>query len=394
MYLKVIQDLRSTRSGTEKGRILSRETDNIVLQEILSYTYHPFKHYYISRIPNTWKGQGTETLETLLVEWTSSLERLASRDISGYAGRSLVQEIITSLTPSNAELFKCIVKKDLRAGLGITSINKAIPNLIPHFSVNLAQAYTGWTGPKWVSLKIDGLRGRFKNGEFFTRNGHKIYGLDHLISQIPSSITDLDGELDLPEIGFDVASGRIRAHAPTKGCTYKVFGYPKGNLSFAQRYQILKDQLSICGPDINLVKHILVRSQAKIDTLFSQAIAAGFEGLVLNEPDDFYVEKRSKNMLKLKDTDTIDLRIIELAPGEPGKQYEHSLGAFICQLPNGRTVRVGQGNQRSLSNERRTRIWLNQDKWIGRTIEILYHKKTDKGSLRHPRFIRTRDDKG
>ena len=64
------------------------------------------------------------------------------------------------------------------------------------------------------------------------------------------------------------------------------------------------------------------------------------------------------------------------------------------ELPEtGVIVRVGEGTNGSLTDDIRQKVWNNQIDYKGKTIEILFHQYTEKGSLRHPRMIKIRHDK-
>jgi ATP-dependent DNA ligase len=65
-----------------------------------------------------------------------------------------------------------------------------------------------------------------------------------------------------------------------------------------------------------------------------------------------------------------------------------TLGAFVVDH-QGVKVQVGSG----LSDEIRSEIWDNKEKYIGRTIEIRYQEITPDGSLRFPTFVCFRNDR-
>jgi len=121
------------------------------------------------------------------------------------------------------------------------------------------------------------------------------------------------------------------------------------------------------------------------------------EGLIVKIPDAAYAKKKSFDWLKVKTQETEDLRIINAFSGEPHTKYVHCLGGLIVER-QGVQVRVGGG----FSDHERETIWQlyltdkqNPDNHalIGRLIEVEFHEVTPDGSLRHPRFVRFRDDK-
>ena len=50
-----------------------------------------------------------------------------------------VDSITAGMTPKSAELFQRILKKDMRMGMGVKSINKALPGLIQTHDVMSAK---------------------------------------------------------------------------------------------------------------------------------------------------------------------------------------------------------------------------------------------------------------
>jgi len=64
------------------------------------------------------------------------------------------------------------------------------------------------------------------------------------------------------------------------------------------------------------------------------------------------------------------------------------LGAAIVTY-KGKRVRVGSG----FSDEQRQQFWANPNSIKGKIIEVQFHEETPDGSLRHPRFVRVREDK-
>lgn len=112
------------------------------------------------------------------------------------------------------------------------------------------------------------------------------------------------------------------------------------------------------------------------------------EGAIVKSLDAPYEKKRSRGWLKMKAEETEDLRVTGCFEGE-GK-YVGKLGGLICDR-GGVDVRVGGG----FTDAERENLYtgIGYRTVIGRLIEVQYHEVTPDGSLRHPRFVRFRDDK-
>jgi hypothetical protein len=116
-----------------------------------------------------------------------------------------------------------------------------------------------------------------------------------------------------------------------------------------------------------------------IDTLFPEDVSfffrkvkiKGYEGLVLQQGTKYY---------KVKDKLTEDLKVIAYQAGT-GK-YLNKMGALITKLG-----KVGTG----FTDKEREKF--TEEYIVGKTIEVEYMEKTERGYLRHPRFIQLRPDK-
>ncbi len=392
--LELLSKIGATRSRNEKEELLMSHKcldglETITFRDILHYTYHPLMHYGISKMPHNWQGVGTETLLTTYGEWGQLLTDLESGKLSGHHAKEVVEVFIRSLDQDNANVFKKILKKDLRAGFSAKTINKAFQaEFIPVFGAMLASKWSGTiTGSVYMSLKLDGLRGVYRDGYMYSRNGHKIHGVTHITDYLKArGISHLDGELTIPGKHFQDVSGALRSHDSCPDAIYNVFDTGTEDVPFNLRYEQLQHR--DLGECCKVVKHVLTNDINKILTTFDKAIDAGYEGLVLKDPEHFYKKgTRSKSWMKIKNVLDEDSKITGIYEGE-GK-YEGMAGGFTITRDNGVEVRVGSG----LSDFQREDMYVNPDNYIGVTAEMQYHEETPSGSLRHPVLKRLRTDK-
>ena len=90
---------------------------------------------------------------------------------------------------------------------------------------------------------------------------------------------------------------------------------------------------------------------------------------------------------KWKPRKTIDLIIKGFEEGQ-GK-YLNQIGAIVCQTSEGYEV----ANVSGMSDTQRAYMSQNTDSLIGQVVEVEYQNVGNKGRLRHPAFVRMREDK-
>ena len=366
-------------SGNFK-QVLLRATDPEITK-YLNAAYNPYKRYYNTSVV---KGRGQEQFSN--VTWMI-LSQLHKRTLSGDSANFVVDTHIKELTPKSAELFKRILKKDLRMGMGAKTINKVFPGLIPIHEVMLAKLFDKRRVkyPCFGSPKIDGVRAIFKDGKFYSRGGHIYQGLDLLAAEIMNNLdtsTPLDGELTVANKSFQEGSGMIRSNLPTPNAIFHVFDLPEVDIPFVERLTLMAD---IQTPSFKVypVMHKKLYSFDEITDFYTACRKANYEGAVIKSYRYKYKGTRSYDWMKMKNVITVDLKVVGVFEGT-GK-YEGQLGGIVVDF-NGVEVRVGSG----FSDSDRVSLWDNQDTVIGQTAEVLYMEVTPDGSLRHPRFIRFR----
>jgi DNA ligase-1 len=127
--------------------------------------------------------------------------------------------------------------------------------------------------------------------------------------------------------------------------------------------------------------------QLQADNLLEDALAQGFEGLMLKDVDAAYHQgKRCRSWIKMKPSHTYDCRVVGFIPGVG--RLDGTLGSLLVSY-NGKPVRVGSG----MSDQLRQEIYDHQAKYIGALAEVSCLSLTPAGSLRHPSLVCIRWDK-
>ena len=371
-------DAIASMSGHAKIHALNM---NPAASKYVLAAYDPFTKYYLTKCA---AGKGEDQFSS--VTWMI-LEKLSDRSLSGYEAQNVVNMHTKEMSISSAELFRRILKKDLRMGMGIKTINKALPGLVPTHDVMLAKLFEEHrlSYPCWGSIKIDGVRGTFKRGKFFSRNGHEYVGLNHLQEQLSSITEDIDGELVVPGVSFQVGSGWIRSDDPTPDAQFKMIELPTMKVPLIERITMM-DDLHFIGPDIHKIKRQLLHSRDDVEMFYKICRRQGYEGAVITPYDYEYVGSRSYRWMKMKPLKTFDAPVNDIYEGK-GK-YEGQMGG-VWVLFNNQWNKVGSG----WDDHQRKVYWQQPELIIGKMIEIHYMEETDDGNMRHARFFDFRPDK-
>lgn len=320
-------------------------------------------------------------------------------------------------------LLEKIIIKSLTIGVDVKTINKIMPNLIPTFSVQLANKYfddpSKVNGQEfYITTKLDGNRiiAIKDNGnvKFYSRSGKEYVGLVDLEDEMSRKLPDgvcLDGELIILDSEnkqskdqFTETQKLARTKDTAKhGLCMRVFDIMTAQEFYNQRsvnnyshrrYEL--DTLFDCTPDLKYFIKVPVLYHGtdtnKIIELLNSETSHGEEGVMINLANSTYQFDRTDSLLKVKRMNDIDLEVIGFKRGTEHTKNANTLGALIVDF-NGNEVEVGSG----ISDELKDEIWNNQEEWLGRTIMVQYFEittnKQGKQSLRFPVYLDWRDDK-
>lgn len=106
-----------------------------------------------------------------------------------------------------------------------------------------------------------------------------------------------------------------------------------------------------------------------IDIKLKEVIKMNEEGISCNILTAPYEFKRSKWAVKVKEFNTIDLKIVDVYEGD--QKYKGKMGGMTVRYKNN-TVNVGSG----WSDEEREYYWKNKEEYIGRVLEVKYKDET------------------
>ena len=263
--------------------------------------------------------------------------------------------------------------------------------------------------------KMDGWRVlaeiREDGARLYTRTGNRVdSNWPALVAELEANFpagTWLDGEaVALTDMGggavvadWGVAqsvlgSGAGNGIAMSKYLTYSVFdliahgGLDARPLPLRSRRKLLEKVFAL--NDFSVMR--LTPQFDPTEDMHDWLISLGYEGSMIKRLDAPYGSgKRGHGWFKIKATHTIDVVLMGYKPGENG--FAGMVGALIFGQhdKDGKLVERGRASGR-ISMKLRKDITDHQDEYLGRVFEIA-HMGRMKDGLRHPVFLRWRDDK-
>lgn len=416
-----VNEIMESNSRLHKQAVLKKYADDEVVKKYLQIAFDPYKVFGISTkklTKDVFHGD-IEVILDVLDLFRYLEEHNTGRDYDIAVCR-ICLDYVASEDRECAELLEKLICKDLSIGCDAKTINKEIPECIPTFNVQLANKY--FDKPEYVegktfaiTTKIDGGRIiAIKQGgrvEFFTRAGQRYEGLvdleDEMARLLPDNIC-FDGEITLLNRGslsskeaYKETMKIVRTKDKEKhGIKMLVFDYMPADdfkkqwcdIPFKYRRVVANNIFEeVDTKYFELLPLLYVgEDTSKITEILEEEVAKGEEGIMINDYNALYEFKRTNSLLKVKKFESCDLRVIGFEEGT-GK-YVGKLGALVCEYKGG-TVKVGSG----LTDDLRSEIWANQDKYNNIIIEVGYFEETKdstgKLSLRFPTFKDFRFDK-
>lgn len=411
--IKIFKQIQSTSSLNSKKEIISVNKDNALFKYCLLFLLDGNIVTGISE--KKLRKKVNVTSRTFCNDFIDMVEYLRSHDSGRDVDISVAQKFLESQPEEDREFYEQMITKKFRLGADAKLVNKCISGLIPTFDVMLGTSIENTKIPDgiWFSLshKLNGNRAVYYNGEFYTRQGKKYSGLEHIKKDIEEmskffSISHVfDGELIYKnseglsdsaafQKGTGIAQSKNETKEELKFIVFDVLPkieFDNGNsiLTYKKRRGILNDLRQYQTENIEIVDMFYEGTdQSQIWKWLDYCEENDLEGCMLNL-DTPYECKRTKNLVKIKKFFDLDLQIIDAEEGTG--RNKGRLGAFVVDYLGNR-VKVGTG----FTDEERDLFWSNKEEYIGRVITIKYKektkdKKTGLDSLQFPVYISIRE---
>lgn len=424
---EIIKELEADNSRLAKESLIKKVAieGNDLFFHGCRLALDPMITFGLKQVPEKKDNSGDGLDNELFLELCT---QLSSRIVTGNNARALVDRAMYMATGEQWNTwYRRILIKDLRCGLSEKTINKVVEKInanyvIPTFSCQLAHDSSNHegklSGSKLVEVKLDGVRVITivrPNGDVrqFSRNGKELVNFEHIKNQMALTA----GHYDVPMV-FDgeVMSSSFQdlmkqVHRKTDVQSgdailnlFDIVPLEDFEEGICNTPQHLRSQTLVGWYNFNMgrLPNITVLHQREVDLdseegqkefreINQQAVAGGYEGIMIKDPDAPYECKRTANWLKLKPFIEVSLEVVDFEEGT-GRNVGR-LGAIICEgIDDDRRIRVNVGS--GFSDSDRDSYWAGRTTLAGTIAEVradaITQNQDGSYSLRFPRFLRFR----
>lgn len=228
--------------------------------------------------------------------------------------------------------------------------------------------------------KLDGLRCINESNTQMSRNGKPYLATPHLNQDIMT----LDGELytHTYKDDFNKIVSLCKKQDPTKEelaesaakVEYWIYDFPNLPGTFSERFEEGKDLLAhFTTPMYKVVPTTPVRSYEDLEELHAINLEAGYEGTIIRLDNAPYEFKRSKQLLKFKDFQDDEFKIIGYEEGKGSRAG--TIGKFFMDYSDGPGSKDFKSNVKG-PHEYLREIWRDRDSYIGKSATVKFFRYT------------------
>jgi len=432
----IIAELNLENGSNHKIAVLKKHKDNKLLQRLLKMTYDKKIFTYGITMKNI-PAYTPQSDDSVNLEWAlDSLELLADKTHTGNSAIDYLHNLLTLLTPEDADIIEKVIKRDQRINMGRSNINKVFKGLITKPIYMRCDIGTkknidkNISFPAIVNLKADGTYREY-NGSFISRSGE-----DYSYQDFETALTDipqgyLHGEMTvicdetvlalvLPKMKkADLKSGTNEAEKLVK--TYnehkeagKEYILPRGlgngllnsdhNISdnivfevwdfvtpedyaiaglkdrknlpketYEFRFENLKNIISeVNHPRIRIIEHKIVNNIKEAYEFTSEKMKEGLEGAILKDFGMVYKDGTSKQQLKLKLEIDAEVRVTGFIEGKKGTKRELTFGSLVFETDDG----MVKGSTSGFNDEMLELINADREAFMGRVFTVQFNDIT------------------
>jgi len=253
--------------------------------------------------------------------------------------------------------------------------------------------------PCYVQGKLDGIRllAIVKNGKctLWSRTRKPVYSLPHIVAEIEKHFKAdivLDGEAYNHQFknNFEHIVHLVRQEEPDDEHTdveYHIYDMVSDE-TFKERFAHLKKCFTVGNPKFQYLKLVdthIVEEEDRVADWFSEFTKQGYEGAMLRNAEGLYVNKRSADLIKVKEMKDEEFEILGVEEGR-GKLAGH-VGAFRCKTKDGLEFLA----KMSGDTEKLRDYLKNPSLWEGKLLTVKFQDYTSYGVPRFPVGVAIRD---
>jgi DNA ligase-1 len=426
---EVISELESDNSRLFKEGVIRKEAEsnNTEFFEGIRLALDCMITFGIKKVPEKTDEDGVG------LPWESftlALTGFVSRNVTGNTAKTMIEAMMKSATKAQWNgWYRRILIKDLRCGVSEKTINNVVEKdyknfTVPVFSCQLAHDSNNHeskvTGEKLIEVKLDGVRVLAivypsGNVNLFSRNGKQLDNFPHIIEQISAVVKKvpppyalvLDGEVMSSSFQDLMKQVHRKSDVQSTDAILNLFDmipladFEKGSWD---RPQLTRSQMVTAWvnthqadlPNVTCLTYEKVDLNAesgynRFKEINAQAVAGGYEGIMIKDPNAPYECKRSVAWLKLKPFIEVSLGVVAVDEGT-GRNIG-KLGALVCEgVDDNKRIRVNVGS--GFSDVQRDIFWSSRNDLVDQIVEVradaITQNQDGSYSLRFPRFLKFR----
>ena len=248
--------------------------------------------------------------------------------------------------------------------------------------------------PLLVSPKLNGVRGYVRNGDVLSTSNKLLPNVN--LQDKFRTAEHLDGEFivgdpsDTQNSLNRTTSVVMSDEKPVDGLKFYVFDHVEHPTdTFVTRFKKLA---RIHHPEIVVIEHTLIHSEAELLVKEVEYLKAGYEGLITRDPLAQYKFGKSTakqawmgKMKRFKDDEAVIIGFVEgqknnnvkvvsetgrskRSSAKAGKEAKGTLGSLVCLWKNGQTFNIGTG----FTDDEKAYIWTNQAEYLNQLAKFKF----------------------
>jgi DNA ligase-1 len=426
---EIIQKLEADNSRLAKEKILAEAIDleDPIFFDGIKLALDKLITFGVQKVPKHSGPDGQGLPWPAFLQLADSLYR---RQLTGHDARDAIELALTVATEAEwNDWYRRILIKDMRAGFDVKTVNKVAKAAkrpeyaVPVFECMLAHDGAGHEkkiiGKKILQPKLDGVRCltvvnyEAQTVEMYTRNGKVLENFAHITDYLKGFVNEfgrsmvIDGEVMSTSFQDLMKQVHRKENVDASDAVLNVFDMlplvefkaGKSALGQRRRFNYIKENFSNIFADSGCIT-IVPWSEVDLDTFIGTVeftdynkamVEAGYEGIMIKDPDAKYECKRTTSWLKQKPFIEVSLSIIAVEEGT-GRNVGR-LGALVCEgVDNGKTISVNVGS--GFTDGDRNSFWGERDTLVAQVVEVradaITQNQDGTYSLRFPRFLRFR----